>query len=482
MHICIVDDVRENAELVERVLSSYSTTTFTEPVAALEHIRSNPVDILIADQKMPEMTGLDLIRRVREVNKDIVAIVISAYTDTEDLVAAVNSNSVYSYLVKPFSIEELRNTVASARVRLERRRTQQRLNSELAIQNRLLLEENDSLRAGSQPILDLFAGGDPAMAKIKELALLYALSDEPVLITGETGTGKELLARVVHHFSPRRDKPFVVINCSNLGEHLLESTLFGHSKGAFTGADRDKRGLVADAHTGTLFLDEVGDLPEHIQPKLLRFLQFQTFTPVGSNQEQQVDVRVVSATNKNLREMTDFGVFRADLYFRLNTFQIHLPPLRQRKQDLIPIMRRIARARGMELPPVTDEARRLLEERAFPGNVRELQNIIGRLMLMLHQQPADRITHRLLSVAVSDEPLTKSESEISVRIPGPGESVDIHGTVAAVERCLVEAVMEQEGGNISRCARRLGLSRQGLRNKLRDQEPPEEMEEVREDA
>ncbi len=477
MHICIVDDVRENAELVERVLSSYRTTTFSDAISALEYIQTNPVDMLIADQKMPSMTGLELIRRAREVSKDIVAIVVSAYTDTEDLIAAVNSNTVYRYLVKPFSIEELRNTVASARVRLERTRTQQRLNSELAIQNRLLLEENDSLRAGSQPILDLFAGGDPAMAKIKELALLYALSDEPVLITGETGTGKELLARVIHHFSPRRDRPFVVINCSNLGEYLLESTLFGHAKGAFTGADRDKRGLVEDAHTGTLFLDEIGDLPEHIQPKLLRFLQFQTFTPVGSNEEHSVDVRVVSATNKKLRDMTDVGGFRADLYFRLNTFQIHLPPLRHRRQDLIPIMRRIARARGMELPPVTDDARRFLQERSFPGNVRELQNIVGRLMLMLHQQPADRITHHLLSIAVSDEPLTGSDSEISIRIPAPGEQMDIHATVAAVERRLVEAVLEQEQGNISSTARRLGLSRQGLRNKLRTHEPPEEMEE-----
>jgi len=482
MDICIVDDVEQNGELMRRVLSHYDTVLFTDPVRALEHMRGNAVDILVTDQKMPGMSGLDLIRGVRALNKDLISIVVSAYTDSEDLVGAVNSNLVFRYLVKPFSIQELRDTVTSAVARLERRRTERRMSAELAIQNRLLIEENDTLRAGSQPILDLFAGGDPAMAKIKELALLYALSDEPVLITGETGTGKELLARIVHHFSPRRDRPFVAVNCSNLGEHLLESTLFGHARGAFTGADREKAGLVQDAHEGTLFLDEIGDLPAHLQPKMLRFIQFQTFTPVGANRERHVDVRIVSATNQNLRRMTEAGSFRSDLFYRLNTFQIHLPPLRQRKQDIVPIMRRIARARGSELPPVTDEARAYLEQHDFPGNARELQSIVQRLLLRIHHEHVDEITRQVLSEALAGDLRSAASDDVVVPIPRRGESINLHAVIADVERAVIRAVLAQEDGNISQTARRLGLSRQGLRNKIQSMEEPDEVEAIRDDA
>ncbi|MFW5688170.1 MAG: sigma-54-dependent transcriptional regulator [Spirochaetota bacterium] len=482
MNVCIVDDVEENAKLIARILASYDTVLFTDPSEALAHLRDHPVDVLITDQKMPGMTGLELIHAVRAIRHDTMAIVVSAYTEREDLIHAVNSNLVYRYLVKPFSVQELRDSVTAARIRLERDRTEATLRSELAIQNRLLLEENDALRAGTQPILDLFAGGDPAMAKIKELALLYALSSEPVLVTGETGTGKELLARILHHFSPRRDRPFVAVNCSNLGEHLLESTLFGHVRGAFTGADRDKKGLVEDADGGTLFLDEIGDLPTHLQPKLLRFIQFKTFTPVGGTRESAVDVRLISATNQPLRRMTENGDFRTDLFYRINTFQIHLPPLRQRRQDIVPIMRRIARARGTELPPVTDEARRLLESYEFRGNVRELQNVVERLSLMMQRRPVESVTEELVSTVVSPGPVTRRDDELTIRVPVPGETVDIHGLVSRVERMMIRAVLEQENGNISRCARRLGLSRQGLRNKLQSVDAAADVEPVRDEA
>ncbi len=482
MDICIVDDVVENGTLIRRVLSNYTTSVFSDPHEALEHMSSHEVDILITDQKMPGMTGLELIRRVRKVRPDIVAIVVSAFTERDDLIEAVNAELAYRYLVKPFSLQELRDSVASAAARLERRRTAARMSSELAIQNRILLEENDTLRAGSQPILDLFAGGDPAMVRIKELAMLYALSDEPVLITGETGTGKELLARIVHHFSPRRDKPFVAVNCSNLNEHLLESTLFGHARGAFTGAERDKRGLVQDAHEGTLFLDEIGDLPPHLQPKILRFIQFQTFTPVGATGEHHVDVRIVSATNQNLRVMTEGGAFRTDLYYRVNTFQIHLPPLRQRRLDIVPIMRRIARARGSELPPVTDDAREFLEQHDFPGNVRELQNTVQRLLLLVHQDDVQSVTRAVLEQALSEAAHRETGGDIAVARPSPGERIDLRSVVRDVEHALIREVHAQENGNVSRTAARLGLSRQGLRNKLQAMDEPDEVEDLRDDA
>ncbi|MFW5789391.1 MAG: sigma-54-dependent transcriptional regulator [Spirochaetota bacterium] len=484
MDICIVDDVVENGRLIRRVLSNYATSLFADPHEALEHMRSHEVDILVTDQKMPGMTGLELIRRVRSIKPDVVAIVVSAFTERDDLIEAVNAQLVFRYLVKPFSVQELRDSVASAAARLERRRTEARMSSELAIQNRILLEENDTLRAGSQPILDLFAGGDPAMARIKELAMLYALSDEPVLITGETGTGKELLARIVHHFSPRRDKPFVAVNCSNLNEHLLESTLFGHARGAFTGAERDKQGLVQDAHEGTLFLDEIGDLPTHLQPKILRFIQFRTFTPVGATGERCVDVRIVSATNQNLRTMTEGGAFRTDLYYRLNTFQIHLPPLRQRRLDIVPIMRRIARARGSELPPVTDDAREFLEQHDFPGNVRELQNVVQRLLLLVHQNEVRAVTRAVLeqALAAATHRHREANGEIAIPRPAPGEQIDLRSVLRDVEQELIREVHAQEDGNISRSARRLGLSRQGLRNKLQAMDEPDEVEDLRDDA
>jgi DNA-binding NtrC family response regulator len=480
LSICIVDDVEENAKLIERVLAAHSTVRFADPEEALEYLRDHAADILVVDQKMPGISGIELIKRVRAFNRDAIAVVVSAYTDADDLIKAVNSNLIFRYVVKPFSVQELRDVVAAAADRLGRRRTEARINSELAIQNRLLLEENDTLRAGAQPILDLFAGGDPAMAKIKELALRYALSDAPVLITGETGTGKELLARIVHHFSPRRDKPFVAVNCSNLGEHLLESTLFGHARGAFTGADKDKPGLVQDAHTGTLFLDEIGDLPPHLQPRILRFAQFQTFTPVGSNKELHVDVRIVSATHQNLRSMTEAGDFRTDLYYRLNTLQIHLPPLRQRRQDIIPIMRRVARASGVELPPVDDGARRFLETQEFRGNVRELQNIVHRLLLLVHHEGVEKVTEDLVRTACGGNISMKSPSSLDIPSPEPGELVNLRDIVTRVENSLIRTVLAQENGNITQTARRLGLSRQGLRNKLdaMQESEPEELQVV----
>jgi DNA-binding NtrC family response regulator len=482
MQICIVDDDLENAHTLSRALAGHRRTVFTDPDEALAHVSRNRVDVLIADQRMPGMTGIELICKTKQVAPDVISVIVSGFADQGDLISAVNSNLVFRYILKPFSHQELRDTVASAGIALETRRSERRLHSELAIQNRLLLEENDSLRAGKQPILDLFTGGDPAMGRIKELALLYALSDDPVLVTGETGTGKELLARIIHHFSPRRDQPFVVVNCSNLGDYLLESTLFGHVRGAFTGAARDKVGLVKDASEGTLFLDEIGDLPAHLQPKLLRFIQFQTFTPVGGNKQQSVNVRLVSSTNKDLKKMTEAGDFRSDLFYRLNTFQIHLPPLRQRRHDIVPIMRRIARANGLELPPISDEARAVLESYDYPGNTRELQSVVERVSLLIRQRNVEQVTVDLVRAALSSDPVVDIEDELTVRVPTTNEHLDIHSVLSRIEKALIGAVLSQEGGNISATARRLGLSRQGLRNKLRMTDDAVDVQPISEDA
>lgn len=467
MLVCIVDDEIENAKFIQRALdTTFDTVAFVDPREALEYTKSNAVDIIVADQKMPELTGLQLIQEARFHSEDNIAIIVSAYTDRDDLIEAVNSNRVFRYLVKPFGIQTLRDTVSEAANQLRARRRNRRLQEELSVQNQILLEENQTLRAGVQPVFDVFTGSDPGMKRIKELAVTYALSTEPVLITGETGTGKELLARVVHHLSPRRDRPFVAVNCSTLGADLFESTLFGHKRGAFTGADRDKAGLVEEAEGGTVFLDEVGDLPPGLQPKLLRFLQFGAFFPVGATEERTVDVRVISATNQNIRKMVQDGQFRQDLLYRLDVFQIHLPPLRQRRQDIVPIMKRIAAARGIVLPPFSDQATAALESNPFPGNVRELQNFVNRLAMVVLRRNITIVDRELIDTVLRGRDMTSLPGE-PLSVPKPGELVDLRERVAQLEQTLIAGVLQQEQGNITRASQRLGLSRQGLRNKLK---------------
>ncbi len=481
--IFIVDDVRENAEYVKRVLSDYDTEIFTDPNTALEHCKENRFDILVTDQKMPVMNGIDLVRATRKITDDFLAIVISAYTDSEDLIDAVNSNLVYKYLVKPVSPNVLLQHVLRACERLELVRTNSDLQEQIRVQNRLLVEENRLLKAGKQPIFDVFTGSDPAMNRVKELTQLYAAGTQPVLISGETGTGKELLARVVHTFSARRDKPFLPVNCAALQQGLLESELFGYEAGAFTGAAHPKKGLLELADGGVLFLDEIGELPLSLQPKLLRVLQFGTFIPLGAIKERHVDVRLISATNKNLRTEVQRGTFREDLYHRVSAFQIRLPPLRHRRKDIVPILERIAEARGIFLPEFTPDAMQRLHEYDYPGNVRELQNVLERLVAMsrLTQEPfADddlvkaaiypdgesEVTTNV-EVAADTVPSIKTLAEELLSVDH-SESINLTERIGRLQRFIITNIYEQEAGNISRTARRVGMSRPGIRSKLRE--------------
>ena len=489
MEVCIVDDIPENAKYVRRVLKDYSATVFTDPRQALEHCTDNTFDILITDQKMPGVSGIELVKALRRRKTDFVTIVISAYTDSEDLIDAVNSNVIYKYVVKPFSPSVLLQHVHRAAEHLTLSRKNDRLQRALRQQHRLLVEETRLETGNEISIFDVFTGTDPAMRRTKELSQLYAVSDEPILITGETGTGKELLARVIHAFSPRRDKPFLPLNCSAFQESILESELFGYERGAFTGADRPKRGLMEAADGGTLFLDEIGDLPISLQPKLLRSLQFGTFIPVGGTREKQVDVRIVSATNKNIRQHVERGLFREDLYYRVNAFHVHLPPLRKRKHDILSILERIADARGIHLPSLSDEARGVLVNHPFPGNVRELQSVLERLNLAASRDGEQPISVGVVQAAVDPEgsfldgaerdrtgaPIREHELQLpsteKQMVPSgvaPEESIDLNARVEAYRERVIRQVFEQEDGNISRTARRLAMSRQGLKNKLRE--------------
>lgn len=474
MRVCIVDDEIENAKYVQRVLTGYQSYLFTSPEEAIEFVRINPVDIIVTDQKMPAVTGLELVRHVREHTEDFMALVISAYTETDDLIDAVNSNIIYKYIVKPFSPTVLLQHVHRAIEQLELRRSNATLRRQLESRTQALSLENRLLRGTVTPPMDFFVGDDPAMEQVKELFGRYAGSEEPVLITGETGTGKELLARALHEVSTRREQPFLPLNCSALPESTMESELFGYARGAFTGADRQKSGLLEAADGGVLFLDEIGDMSPALQAKLLRVIQFGTFIPVGTVKERSVNVRIISATNRDLWGDCERGRFRQDLYYRINPLHIHIPALRERRHDILPIARRIARNRGLELPPFSEEASNAVTAYAFPGNVRELASLVERLALLQRDRRMTVIDIRHLG-EVLDIPIelnrptdrtTAKYGHIAVHLPADNETCSIADMLASAEEKVILHVLSQEEHNISRTARRLGMSRQGLKNKL----------------
>ena len=479
MRVCVIDDVPENATYMARVLADYQPIVFSDPRRARVELTANPVDVLVTDQKMPGLTGIELVRDVRNTSDDFAAIVVSAYTDADDLIDAVNSNVIYKYIVKPFSPSVLRQHVQRAIEHITLQRSHRDLQKRLAMQNAALIEE--VRRLGSRPVdpMDVFLGSDPAMDRVRDLAHRYAASDQALLISGDTGTGKELMARAIHALSPRHDGPFLALNCSAFQETMLESELFGHVKGAFTGATGAKKGLLETADGGTLFLDEIAETPLILQAKLLRVLQFGTFFPLGSTRERSVHVRLVSATNKNLRTLVQRGVFREDLFYRINTLHIHMPPLRKRPRDIVPLLYHIADLRGLALPPLTESGVREIESYSFPGNIRELAAIVERAALSVKNaslnvldgrtigEAFDRIDIRSAEATVPEGPTGTSASDrMEVHLPRDDELIDLSAVVQEVEMRIIKRVLKQETGNVSRTARRLGLSRQGLKNKL----------------
>jgi DNA-binding NtrC family response regulator len=362
--VLIVDDEPDMLENCSRILSrqGYVCTTAVDGGAALAMLERDRPDVLLTDFKMPGMDGLTLLQRVHELDPALPVIMITGFASIESAVTAVKEGA-FDYLPKDFSLEQLRVAV------------------ERALRHRGLQVENRNLRQQLQQALGLenIVGRSPAMAQVFELVKKAARSEANILVLGESGTGKELIARAIHANSPRAGQPFVPVDCASLPEQLLESEMFGHEKGAFTGAVRSKPGLVETAHRGTLFLDEIAELPAPLQVKLLRVLQERQIRRVGGTGLVDVDVRVVSATNRDLREAIVKGQFREELYYRVNVIAIHLPPLRERAGDVRLLahtfLKRFGQARvsGLE-----DAAAAALERYAWPGNVRELQNVMER--------------------------------------------------------------------------------------------------------
>lgn len=388
--ILVVDDEATQRELVCGFLKKQGYEILAAPNGerALEIFRQEPVELILTDQRMPNISGLDLIKAARGINPESHVIVMTAYGNIETAVEAMKAGAA-DYLTKPLNLEELRHKIERVRERCS------------------LYAENRELRAAleSRHRIEGIIGDSGQMLEVISLVRRVAPTDATVLIRGESGTGKELIAKAIHYASARAARPLVRVNCAALPENLLESELFGHEKGSFTGAIATRKGRFELADGGTLFLDEIGDLPLHLQAKLLRVLQEKEFERVGSSLSLKVNVRVLSATHRDLEALIESGQFREDLYYRLNVVTILLPPLRERRQDLPAFMdhflRVFAEKNGKTIRGFTREAREVLLRYDYPGNVRELENLIERAVVLTRDDVIDR----------GDLPLTVDASE-----------------------------------------------------------------------
>ncbi len=404
-----------------------------EALAALD---KSPWDIILLDVRMPGMSGIELQRRVRELHKEMIIIIMTAFASVDTAVQSLKEGA-YDYVVKPFNPEELSHMVRNAAERIS------------------LREENSELRQSMQQLSgpEEIIGDSPQIRRVMELVQTVAQSDATVVIRGESGTGKELIARAIHDHSERRYHPIIAVNCGALSESLLESELFGHEKGAFTGAQSRRKGKFELADKGTLFLDEIGNISQKMQMELLRVLESRQFTRVGGSQNIHVDIRLICATNKNLEQAVADGSFREDLYYRINVFTIVLPPLRERKSDIPGLVdhfiRKYSRSMNKDIREISPQALDLLIRHQWPGNIRELENAIERAMVV--GKPPAIMPH--------DLPFQLAE-----------ESADRHegsDSLAEMERHHIALMLGKANWNISKAARMLGIDRVTLYNKIR---------------
>jgi len=439
--ILVVDDEPAQRELVSGFLArhAFEVTTARDGAEALERFRSEPADLILTDQKMPGLSGLELLAAARAVTPEVAVIVMTAYGTIEDAVAAIKAGAT-DYLTKPLNLDELLHRIGQVR---DRQR---------------LLGENRELRAALQERhrVEGVIGESGRMQEVLSLVRRVAASDATVLIRGESGTGKELIAKAIHYASRRAAGPLVRVNCAALPETLLEPELFGHEKGAFTGAQAARRGRFELAHGGSLFLDEIGDLPLHLQVKLLRVLQEREIERVGSSHPIQVDVRLLAATHRDLEALVKAGTFRDDLYYRINVVTLAVPPLRERRED-IPLLLdhflvKFARANGKTIRGLTREARDTLLRYDYPGNVRELENLMERAVVLTRDEV----------IGLADLPLSVRETE-----PESGEATGLPAAVEGLERRMIRDALAYADGVQTRAAEALGISERVLRYKLR---------------
>ena len=445
--ILIVDDEQSMRELLSIMLrkEGYAVVTAENGEKALAAIQTDIFDLVITDLKMPNMDGLSLLRAIKESSPDIIVIMMTAFGTMEGAERA-RSLGAYDYIGKPFNNDEIKLVIQNA---LEKRR--------LRKENILLKREIES-RSG----FENFIGKSDPMQRIFSLIRQVADTASTVLVSGESGTGKELVARAIHYNSSRRSQPFVTINCGALPETLLESELFGYMKGAFTGAAANKQGLFEAANGGTIFLDEISATTPALQIKLLRVLQEREIRRVGGTADIKVDVRVIAASNREIRAEVEKGLFREDLYYRLNVIPIHLPPLRERTDDIPLLVDFYLRKKspGRQMKAISSDALKVLMSYRWPGNVRELENTIERLAILTE---GDIITADQLSASFTS---TTSTSElIPLEIPESG--IDLERLLQNAEWSLLQRAMHKAGGVKTEAARLLGLSFRSFRHRMK---------------
>jgi two-component system response regulator PilR (NtrC family) len=444
--VLVVDDERSMRELLAIVLrrEGYEILTAEDGQTAIATLEREPVDLLICDIKMPDMNGVEVLRAAKRIDQDMVAMMVTAFASTQTAVEAMRLGAC-DYLSKPFDVDELRMKV---REKLESRDLRQ----ENVLLKRALgaRHEFSNIIGRSEPMLGVF-----------KLIQAIARTTSTVLVTGESGTGKELVARAIHFNSLRRDRPFVALNCAALPDTLLESELFGHMRGAFTGADSNKKGLIELAEHGTIFLDEIGEMSPSVQVKILRVLQDRRFRRLGGLEEIEADIRIITATNQDLSKMVADGKFREDLFYRINVIPIHLPPLRERQED-IPLLAEhfLSKYRTQmdrQITGISGEAMEYLTAYDWPGNIRELENVIEHAVAL--EQARVILPGSLPDAIRCDTPRVAAAASLSL----PESGFDLEEHVQGIERDYLAQALQKAGGVQVKAAELLGMSFRSFR-------------------
>ena len=444
--LLVVDDEPSMREFLDILLrkEGHEVSAAADAGAALARIAQGDLDLVITDLRLGRESGIDVLKAVKEQSPATEVVIVTAFATTENAIQAMKLGA-YDYVLKPFKVEELRLVVQKA------------------LEHRALVAENRVLRLkAGVPRQEELIGRSPAIEEVRQMVEKVAPARTTVLVTGESGTGKEVVARAIHRRGGRQDQPFVAINCGAIPEGLIESELFGHEKGSFTGASEARAGLFEVAGSGTLFLDEVGDLPPPVQVKLLRTLQERRIRRVGGSRDLPVAARIVAATNRDLAVEVQAGRFREDLYYRLNVIQLRMPALRERREDLPAfldhLLARFAAELGKPRPRVSPEAERNLLAHDWPGNVRELANVVERAVTLASGEVID--------VPVLPPNLRGRSAEPAGTLALPEAGLDLQAHLDAIERAILEQALARTGGVKTEAARLLSLTFRSLRYRL----------------
>lgn len=447
--ILVIEDDDSGREALALLLRSagYEVTSAATGESALDFIDSEEYQVIVSDLFLPDKSGFDILQSVQKISPATEVIVVTGHASAQSAVRAMKEGA-FDYITKPIDFDELKIVVSKA------------------LDKQKLMSENIYLRRQLQGRFEFnnIIGSSPAMNLLFERMSRIVKTDSAVLISGESGTGKELVAKALHYNGTRRERPFVAVNCSAIPEALLESELFGHVRGAFTGAIKDKQGKFEAANHGTIFLDEIGTLPLHLQAKLLRVLQEHEVERVGSNKTVKLHVRVISAINADIENMVKRGEFREDLYYRLNVIPLHLPPLRERQQDIMYLtaffLEKQCRLMGRTPCTINKQALEALEQYSWPGNVRELENLIERMIVLTDATviTLDDVPAKIVGEKPAGEALY---------VNMPSEGVDLVATISRIEHSLISQALESAGGVKAKAAALLGINRTTLVEKIK---------------